>query len=153
MNRSFILLLAFIGINGVLIPAANCTPTEQATASQAGSSLGATHYGSHLAPILKCVNASADQRVKITAIVLEFRPKIEPSLLKYKEKRDQFLSAIMTGKPAEDIMTKQEEVNQLFSLVTNQYCMMHLKVRKCLNPEQITAYEAYRKQQGWTAHH
>jgi len=132
-------------------------PTASTAVSNAASNASSSenshkhggHYGSHLEPILKCVNATPEQRAKITAILKEFRPKIEPIMIEFREKRDQFLAAITSGKSAEDIMLKQDEVGQLRSHITNEYCVMHLKVRQCLNAEQVTAYEQYRHSQGW----
>jgi Spy/CpxP family protein refolding chaperone len=123
--------------------------SSSASRSENSAKLGHSHYGSHLEPILKSVNATAEQRVKITAILNDFRPKIEPIVIEYREKRDQFLAAITSGKSAEEIMLKQDEVGQLRSHIANEYCVMHLKVRHCLNGEQVTAYEQYRHLQGW----
>jgi maltose-binding protein MalE len=114
--------------------------SSSASRSENSAKLGHSHYGSHLEPILKSVNATAEN---------DFRPKIEPIVIEYREKRDQFLAAITSGKSAEEIMLKQDEVGQLRSHIANEYCVMHLKVRHCLNGEQVTAYEQYRHLQGW----
>jgi Spy/CpxP family protein refolding chaperone len=124
-------------------------PMASHSGNAAAQKMGNGGYGSHLEAILKCVNATAEQRIKITAILNEFKPKIEPSLIKYHEKRDQFLAALTSGRSDEEIMEKQDEVGQLFSLITNEYCVMHLRVRKCLKPDQVVAYEQYRRSQGW----
>src|SRR5256885_864809 len=56
-------------------------------------------YGSHLEPILQKINATTDQRQKITTIVQNFRPKIEPLRQEYRVKSQQFLQLIVTGQP------------------------------------------------------
>ena len=113
------------------------------------SSTGGGHYGSHLVPILKAINATPDQTAKIKAIMEQFRPSIQPVMVSYHAKRDEFLQAIMTGKSAEDIMDKQCQMNELFDKITNEYCVMNLKVRKLLTPKQCGELQAYRKSQGW----
>lgn len=146
MNRILLWMIPFAAASTTLI-ASYAAPNDIASAK--APQFGTKPYGSHLEPILKTVNASTEQREKITAIVAEFRPKISPMLIKYRLKRDQFLQAMITGKSSEDIMSKQEEMNQISSFITNQYCLMNLKVRGLLKPEQIDSYELYRKNQGW----
>lgn len=107
-------------------------------------------YGSHLEPILQAVQANTDQRKQITEVVEEFRPRIQPMKAKYRELQSQFLNSMTTGRPAEEIMLKQEELNELYNRIVNEYCVMNLKVRKLLNKDQFDRYEAYRKAQGWT---
>lgn len=108
-----------------------------------------TSYGTHLQPILNAINATPEQRKQIADVMEEFRPKIEPLKIKYKETQSQFLSAIMSGRPAEDIMLRQEDMNALYARIINEYCAMHLKVRRLLNADQNERYEKYRSQQGW----
>jgi Spy/CpxP family protein refolding chaperone len=106
-------------------------------------------YGSHLEPILKTVTATVEQRKQITLVVEDFRPRIEPLQVKWKEKQSQFLNTMTTGRPAEEIMVKQNELNELYSQISNEYFMMHLKIRKVLTPAQCEKYESYRRRQGW----
>lgn len=114
-----------------------------------GSDTSHAPYGSHLQPILETVHATPEQRKKITEIVLQFRPTIEPVMIKYREKRNQFLHSIVTGSPAEDIMSKQAEVNELFDKICNDYCLMNLKVRRQLTAHQCDLLQQYRRKQGW----
>ncbi|HEY9713718.1 MAG TPA: hypothetical protein V6C72_09620 [Chroococcales cyanobacterium] len=127
----------------------NVTLTTTTTTIVHASNSGNGHYGSHLVPILKAINATPDQKVKIKAIMEQFRPAIEPVMVSYHTKRDEFLQAIMTGKPAEDIMDKQCQMNELYDKITNEYCVMNLKVRKLLTAKQCDELQAYRKAQGW----
>ena len=106
-------------------------------------------YGSHLEPILAAISASPDQRKQIAEVMEDFRPKIEPLKVKYKEIQTQFLSSLTSGGRSEDLMLKQEEMNELYARIVNEYCAMHLKVRRLLNEEQCERYEKYRQQQGW----
>lgn len=151
MKRSLLVLFAILAACSAMNVSANATPGDNssavATAKDSNKPYGP--YGSHLEPILKTINATPDQRVKISAVVSEFKPKIEPSIAKYRETRDQFLQSMITGKASEDIMSKQDEMNQLSSQINNQYMMMNLKVRKLLKPEQVEPYENYRRKQGW----
>lgn len=151
MKRFLLFFIPLLVASNICVQAVHAAPPETPSA-QSPPNLGAKPYGSHLEPILKTINASPDQREKITAVVTEFRPKIEPSLVKYREKRDAFLQAMITGKASEDIMSKQDEMNQLSSFITSQYMVMNLKVRKLLKPEQMEPYENYRKKQGWVRH-
>jgi Spy/CpxP family protein refolding chaperone len=112
-------------------------------------SVGTTPFGRHLEPILKAVNANPQQRKQITELMEEFRPKVVPLKEKYKETQVQFLSAMETGRSPEEIMLKQVEMNGLYARIINEYCAMHLKVRKLLTPSQCVSYEKYRSSQGW----
>jgi hypothetical protein len=109
-------------------------------------------FGSHLEPILKAIQASPDQRKQITEVFEDFRPKIQPLKAKYKEAQSQFLNAMVTGQSSEEIMLKQQDLNALYSRIVDQYCALHLRVRKVLTPNQIDAYEQYRAKQGWDKH-
>lgn len=151
MKRSLWVFIAFFAVSFSGLQSAIAAPGDN---SDTASSVGSANkpygqYGSHLEPILKTINATPDQRVKISAVVNEFKPKIEPSLTKYRETRDQFLQCMITGKASEDIMSKQDEMNQLSSQINSQYMMMNLKVRKLLRPDQVEPYENYRRKQGW----
>jgi Spy/CpxP family protein refolding chaperone len=106
-------------------------------------------YGYHLEPVLKAVEASPDQRAKITAIVEEYRPTIEPAKEKYKVARDRFLQYMCSGKSAVEIMQAQQEMSGIRSMILNTYTIMDIKVRKLLMPDQISKYDAYRAKQGW----
>lgn len=151
MKRFLLVFIPFLAVGHIFSQSGNASPGDNssipANANSANKPYG--QYGSHLEPILKTINASPDQRDKITAVVNEFKPKIEPSIVKYREKRDQFLQSMITGKASEDIMSKQDEMNQLSSQITSQYMVMNLKVRKLLKPDQVEPYENYRKKQGW----
>ncbi|MGH9551371.1 MAG: hypothetical protein ACRD3W_18445, partial [Terriglobales bacterium] len=93
-----------------------------------------------------------DQRKKISEIVDDFRPKIDPLRQKYKAKQGQFLDSMMGHSAPEEIMLKQQEMTDLYGRIINEYCAMNLKVRKLLSPVQCQKYEMYRHQQGWTQH-
>jgi Spy/CpxP family protein refolding chaperone len=151
MKRFLLVLIPYLAVVNAVLLSANAAPgnhsSNPATADSGAKPFGS--YGSHLEPILKTINASPDQRDKIVTVVNEFKPRIEPSLIKYKEKRDQFLQSMVSGKAAEDIMCKQDEMNQLSSQINSQYMVMNLKVRKLLKPDQVEPYENYRKKQGW----
>ncbi len=148
MKRFLLVLIAFLAATNVFVQSVKAAPADNSGTS-IPPNLGAKPYGSHLEPILKTINASPDQRDKISQVVNEFKPKIEPSLAKYREKRDQFLQSMISGKASEDIMCKQDEMNQLSSQINSQYMVMNLKVRKLLKPDQVEPYENYRKRQGW----
>ena len=107
-------------------------------------------YGQHLEPILIKIKASADQRVKITAVVTSYRPKIEPLRQEYREKSQQFVNFLVTGQPAETVMARQGELNKIYSTIVTQYGMMQLEIRKYLSPDQTRLFEQYRCQQGWS---
>lgn len=124
------------------------TVTE--TTVQSSSSSSHKGYGSHLQPILAAINATPEQRQKITEIVAQFKPAIQPLREKYHQKRDEFLKAIGTGARPEDIMAKQCEVNELFDRIINEYCLMNLRVRRLLTPQQCDRFHAYKRAQGWT---
>lgn len=106
-------------------------------------------YGSHLAAILNTVNATAEQRTNITAIVESFRPKIDPLRQTYNQKRQEFLTGITTGLSSDQIMVKQTDLSQLYVDISCQYCRMSLEIRRHLRPDQIVLYESYRMKQGW----
>ena len=99
---------------------------------------------------MKAIQASPEQRKQITEIFEDFRPKVQPLKTKYKEAQQQFLNAMMNGRPSEEIMLKQQEMNSLYSRIVDQYCAMHLRVRKLLSPSQTEQYEQYRTKQGWS---
>jgi peptidoglycan hydrolase CwlO-like protein len=126
-------------------PAVTATPTNAA-------SLANVKFGSHLEPILKAIQATPDQSKQITEVFEDFRPKIQPLKAKYKEAQSQFLNAMVTGQSSEEIMLKQQDLNALYSRIVDQYCALHLRVRKVLTPNQIDAYEQYRAKQGWDKH-
>jgi hypothetical protein len=124
-------------------------PSSTASSGSVSATSGSESYGSHVEPILKTIAATAEQRKQITSIVEDFRPRIEPLQLKWKEKQTQFLIVMTSGHPAEEIMVKQTELNELYSQITNEYFVMHLKIRKLLTPSQCEKYETYRRKQGW----
>lgn len=151
MNRLLLVFLTSLAVSPGGLLAANAAPSDNSSVPSSSSAVNKPYgqYGSHLEPILKTINATPDQRIKISALVNEFKPKIEPSLIKYRETRDQFLQCMITGKASEDIMSKQDEMNQLSSQINSQYMMMNLKVRRLLKPDQVEPYENYRRKQGW----
>jgi len=151
MKRFLLVFIPFLATGHISSTAVKAAPADNSSIPSSTSSSNKPYgqYGSHLEPILKTINASPDQRVKISALVNEFKPKIEPSIVKYREKRDQFLQSMISGKASEDIMSKQDEMNQLSSQINSQYMVMNLKVRRLLTPDQVEPYENYRKKQGW----
>lgn len=151
MKRFLLVFIPFLAVGYIFLPSAKASPADNSSnpANASATNKPYSQYGSHLEPILKTINASPDQRDKISAVVNEFKPKIEPSIAKYREKRDQFLQSMISGKASEDIMSKQDEMNQLSSQINSQYMVMNLKVRKLLKPDQVEPYENYRKKQGW----
>ena len=106
-------------------------------------------YGYHLNPILDAIKANSEQRKKITAILEEMRPMIEPLRVKFKEKQAVFLNGMATGASAEDLLCAQRELGQIRGEINDQYLLMRLRVRKLLNPTQIAPYEKYLAAQGW----
>gem|GEM_PF-2858273 len=106
-------------------------------------------YGSHLQPILERIQASPEQRRKISEIVSNYRPKIDPLRQEYREKSKEFIEFIIEGKPAEVIMARQGELNNLYGVIVTEYSMMSLEIRRNLSPAQCRQFEQYRKQQGW----
>lgn len=106
-------------------------------------------HGSHLEPILRKINASPEQRVRITTIVTSFKPKIEPLRQEYRLKSQEFINCLVTGEPAEAVMARMGELNHLYGSIVTQYSLMRLEIRKVLTPDQRKAYEEYRHQQGW----
>jgi Spy/CpxP family protein refolding chaperone len=151
MNRLLLVFLTSLAVSPGGFLTANAAPSDNSSVPSSSNAVNKPYgqYGSHLEPILKTINATPDQRIKISALVNEFKPKIEPSLIKYRETRDQFLQCMITGKASEDIMSKQDEMNQLSSQINSQYMMMNLKVRRLLKPDQVEPYENYRRKQGW----
>jgi len=157
MNKSQMLVKALLLGSAVVAQSSVCYADNKETAKEStkpvrvasASTIGTTPYGSHLEPILKAVSANATQRKEITDLVEEFRPKVEPLKQMYKDTQNQFLSAMETGRPPEELMLKQQEMNGLYGRIVNEYCAMHLKVRKLLSPTQCEQYEKYRSQQGW----
>jgi Spy/CpxP family protein refolding chaperone len=125
--------------------------TSPAEAPPPASDKFKTPYGAHLEPILVKINASADQRQKIGAIVASYRPKIDPLRQEYKEKSNQFVNGLITGQPAEAVMAKQGELNKLYAVIVSQYSLMQLEIRKSLTPDQTRLFEEYKRQQGWTS--
>lgn len=106
-------------------------------------------YGSHLTAILTTINASADQKTKITIIVQNFKPVIAPLRETYKTKNKEYLNKVVTGASAAEIIERQGELCKLHQEICAEYCKMSLDVRKLLSPEQVKLYEGYRAKQGW----
>jgi Spy/CpxP family protein refolding chaperone len=131
--------------NGIQNTAAFTTTAKVSDKSMASA------YGSHMEPILKKINASPEQRQKISVIVASYKPKIEPMRQEYREKSQQFLNFIVTGQPAVTVMERQNELNKLYSTIITQYSMMQIEIRKTLTPEQTKLFEEYKRQQGWNS--
>lgn len=110
-------------------------------------------YGYYVKPILEAVKANEDQRKKITQIVEELRPTIEPLRKKFKEKQSAFLSGMAKGSSAEDLLCAQRELGQIRGEINDQYLLMRLRVRKLLQPAQIAAYDDFLARQGWLKKH
>lgn len=106
-------------------------------------------YGYYTPQILDAVKANQDQRKKITAIVDELRPTIEPLHKKFKEKQAVFLSGMATGASAEDLLCAQRELGQIRGEINDQYLLMRLRVRKLLDPNQQNLYADFLSRQGW----
>jgi Spy/CpxP family protein refolding chaperone len=124
-------------------------PADPTQVSAAADKLKQPH-GSHLEPILQKIHANPDQRTKITFIVTNYRPKIEPLRQEYRQKSQEFIDYIITGQPAEKVISRQTELNHLYGAIVTQYSMMRLEIRRVLTVEQSKLYEDYRRQQGWT---
>ena len=110
-------------------------------------------YGYYVNPILDAVKANDDQRKKITAIVEELRPTIEPLRKKFREKQSTFLSGMTTGASAEDLLCSQRELSQIRGEINDQYLLMRLRIRKLLKPEQQAAYDDFLSSKGWLKKH
>lgn len=108
-------------------------------------------YGSHLKPILDRIKATDDQRGKITHVVDGYRSRIQPLREQYKQKQNEFLTAMTSGGTAETIMTKQVELSHLSSEISSRYCLMRLEIRRLLTPQQILQFEAYAREHGWNS--
>ncbi len=106
-------------------------------------------YGYYVNPILEAVKANDDQRKKITAIVEDLRPTIEPLRKKFREKQAVFLSGMTTGASAEDLLCAQRELSQIRGEINDQYLLMRLRIRKLLQPAQQIAYDDFLARQGW----
>lgn len=126
----------------------NAKPGSGSTATS-GSKKFDKPYGSHLEPILQRIGANPDLRKKITIIVQTYRPKIEPLRTEYKTKSAEFINYIVQGKPAEVIMARQGELNNLYGVIITEYGLMRMEIRRVLTPQQCKAFEEYRAQQGW----
>jgi hypothetical protein len=122
---------------------------SRTTITVTGSKSFSTPYGSHLEPILQKIGASQDQRKRISAIVQSYRPKIEPLRVEYRAKSKEFIEYIIEGKPAELIMARQGELNNIYGVITTDYSLMRLEIRRSLTPQQCKEFEEYRAQQGW----
>lgn len=114
------------------------------------TSVGRQPYGYHLKRILIKINATPPQQEKIGAIVESHRPKLEPLREEYRQKSEEFLTLICTGKPAEVVMTRQNQLNQLHNEIISEYCVMRLEIRRLLQPNQWELFQDYSRQQGWT---
>lgn len=137
--------------------APNAAPATKTTALSAPILGGKTidvskPYGSHLQPILDKVKANGDQKTKISQIVESFKSRIQPLRDEYKQKRQDFLTAMTSGGTAENIMTKQVELSHLSSEISSRYCLMRLEIRRQLTPQQILLFEDYARQNGWNHH-
>ncbi|MBA3994045.1 MAG: hypothetical protein C0469_11010 [Cyanobacteria bacterium DS2.3.42] len=106
-------------------------------------------YGYYVNPILEAVKANDEQRKKITQIVEELRPTIEPLRKKFKEKQTAFLSGMATGASAEDLLVAQRELGRIRGEINDQYLLMRLRVRKVLQPSQLPAYDDFLAHKGW----
>jgi hypothetical protein len=146
----------------LLSPAALCQSTKKTPESEASKAAAPTPvspskagldlskpYGYHLQPILDKINASSDQRVRITKVVVVYRSTIQPLRDQYKEKQQDFIGSMISGSAAETIMSKQVELGHLSSEITSKYCLMKLEIRRLLNPQQILLFESYGREHGW----
>jgi hypothetical protein len=150
-------------IMACLLPqGAECEPTRKLQPSEPGKSAStpatlsgkpgldfSRPYGYHLQPILDKINASQDQRVKITQVVVTYRSTIQPLRDQYREKQQDFIGSMISGSAAEMIMSKQVELGHLSSEITGKYCLMKLEIRRLLNPQQILQFESYGREHGW----
>jgi Spy/CpxP family protein refolding chaperone len=158
----FSLLLCGVAANSLLAPDSFAGPQTKSQSPPAGktsvTAMSATKsvdvtspYGSHLKPILDRIKATDDQRAKISHIVEGYRSRIQPLRDEYKQKRNEFLTAMTSGGTAETIMTKQVELSHLSSEISSRYCLMRLEVRRLLTPQQILQFEAYARENGWNS--
>jgi Spy/CpxP family protein refolding chaperone len=106
-------------------------------------------YGYHLKPILERINANPEQRDKIGHIVESYRSTIQPMRDQYKQKQQEFISAMVGGGSNETVMAKQLELGHLYSDIVSKYCLMRLEIRRLLSPQQILQFEAYGREHGW----
>jgi hypothetical protein len=156
-SGSFLLLVACFSGNLLLPSEVQAAPSAKPAATGTpiiGSSKGmdvTTPYGSHLKPILDRIKATNEQRSKISQVVESYRSRIQPLRDEYKQKRQEFLTAMTSGGTAETIMTKQVELSHLSSEISSRYCLMRLEVRRQLSPQQILQFEAYARENGWNA--
>ena len=107
-------------------------------------------YGFYLNPLLDHLQANADQRVKISAILQSYRGRLEPLRNDYNVKRQEFLSNVVKGVSSDVIMGQQIKISNLYEEICSHYCQMSLEVRRVLTDEQIVRYEEFKRQRGWT---
>jgi Spy/CpxP family protein refolding chaperone len=126
-------------------------PAKESIAPKAtvDSGISRQPYGFHFQQIMLRISATPPQRQQIEAIVEAHRPKIAPLREEYRQKSDEFLSLICTGKPAEQVMSSQIQLNQLHNAITNEYYLMRLEIRRLLQPNQWEVFQAYIREQGW----
>lgn len=125
-------------------------PKGDESVSARASRLSSPH-GSHLEPILARIGANPEQRKSITTIVMSYKPRLDPLKQEYRQKSNEFLDYIVTGKPADVVMARQGELNNLYSVIIMEYSRMRLEIRKQLTPDQCKKFEEYRRQQGWSS--
>lgn len=106
-------------------------------------------YGYHLEPILSKIQATSDQKVKITMVVMSYRSTIEPLREQYRTKQQQFIDSMLSGGAAETMMAQQVELGNLSNRISSKYCLMRLEIRRLLNPQQILEFESYGREHGW----
>ena len=153
-------MLVFCMLQMVNQAPAWCNPTPVKSAGAAGDAgVVATNagqfgqrYGSHLEPILVKISATPEQRKTITGILTTYKPKVEPLRQEYRVKSQEFLDYIVQGKPADVVMSRQGELNHIYSAIITQYSMMRIEIRKQLTDQQCVQFEEYRRKQGWTSH-
>jgi len=113
------------------------------------AAIGRQPYGFHFQQIMVRISATPPQRQQIEAIVEAHRPKIVPLKEEYRQKSEEFLSLICTGKSAEQVMSSQIQLNQLHNAITNEYYLMRLEIRRLLQPNQWEVFQTYVREQGW----
>ena len=146
-STKFIFLVLFM--SAIIFAPSFARNLKPATSKSSADSTEKDTYGSHLVPILNTVNATSEQRQRITEIFVSHKPKIEPLKQEYRQKSQEFIDCIVSGKPSELVMYEQSELNRLHGQIASQYSLIQLEIRKVLTPQQWKMFQEYKQKEGW----
>lgn len=146
-----LMVLLGVGLQVQAAPDKSKDISKDAGKQPIDTSIGQHQYGYHLRFILQAIQATPIQSEEISSIVEACRPRIEPMRKEYREKSDEFLSFIISGKPDDVVMSRQSELNQIHNSIVGEYVVMQLKIRRLLSPAQWEQMQKYDQQQGWSS--